>query len=152
MNFNSNVLKSTILAVAFLATPVLASTQAAAQGAAQTEQAAETTLHSGEWTKKSFKSKGKWSIVERGGARFVVLSDDFSTRRAPDLKIFLSPQAAGDANGKNATDGAFRVAELSSNKGGQEYRLPDDLDLASFQSILIHCEAYSKLWSAADLS
>ncbi len=112
----------------------------------------ETVLHKGVWTKKSFKSSGDWSIVQTAdGAIYVKLSDDFKTRRAPDLKIFLSPHAADDATGGNATDGALLVAELSSNRGGQAYEIPAGADLARFQSILIHCEAFSKLWSAADL-
>ncbi len=116
-------------------------------------QAVETVLHEGVWTKKSFKSSGEWTIVqEADGAMYVKLSDDFRTRRAPYLKIFLSPQPASDTTGDNATDGALLVAELSSNKGGQVYEIPAGTDLSQYQSILIHCEAYSKLWSAADLS
>ena len=57
---------------------------------------------SGSWTKKSFSVSGTWSIVEEGGKHFVVLSDDFKTKKAPDLKIFLSNHTVDSANGKNA--------------------------------------------------
>ena len=114
--------------------------------------AAMETLYTGVWTKKSFKSAGDWSIVKKDGKMFVQLSDDFRTRNAPDLKIFLSPHAAADATGKNATEGAVLVAPLSSNSGGQTYEIPAGVDLANFSSILIHCEAYSKLWSASNLT
>ncbi len=137
-----------VLAAAFAAAPAFAD-----EMKAQAEEGAEeTVLKSGTWTKASFRSSGTWSIVERGGERYVVLDADFRTRRAPDLKIFLSPNAAGSLTGDNATDGAFRVAELSSNRGAQSYKLPADIDLADFQSIIIHCEAYSKLWSTATLA
>ena len=56
---------------------------------AAAEMASETVLHSGVWTKKFANSGGEWSIVARGGKRYVVLDDAFRTRRAPDLKIFL---------------------------------------------------------------
>lgn len=118
---------------------------------AMTDVAAQT-VYSGEWTKKSFKTSGTWEIFTEGDKTFVKLSDDFRTRNAPDLKIFLSPQAASDATDKNSTDGAVLVAPLSSNQGGQVYEIPDGVDVSAFQSILIHCEAYSKLWSAADLT
>lgn len=127
------------------------STAFAQDETAMTDVAAQT-VYSGEWTKKSFKSSGTWEIFTEGDKTFVKLSDDFRTRNAPDLKIFLSPQAASDATGKNATDGAVLVAPLSSNKGGQVYEIPEGVDVSAFQSILIHCEAYSKLWSAADLT
>ena len=119
--------------------------------AVASEASAETVLNTGSWTKKSFKVSGTWSIVEKDGARYVTLSDDFKTRNAPDLKIFLSPTSASSANGRNATNGSVLIAPLSSNKGGQTYEIPADIDLSDYASILIHCEAYSKLWSAADL-
>ena len=118
-----------------------------------TQAQAETVLHEGVWTKKSFKSAGEWSIIEAAnGVRYIKLSDDFRTRNAPDLKIFLSPQAAADATGSNATDGALLISPLESNRGAQTYEIPADVDLDAYASILIHCEAYSKLWSASDLS
>ncbi len=115
------------------------------------EAQAATVLHQGAWTKKSFKVSGTWSIIEKDGAKFVVLSDDFKTRGAPDLKIFLSPQSASSAKGNNATDGSILISPLSSNKGGQTYQIPEGVDLSQYGSILIHCQAYSKLWAASDL-
>lgn len=116
------------------------------------EQAGENeTLASGEWTKKTFKSSGSWEIYQADGKTFVKLSSDFRTRNAPDLKIFLSPLAADATTGSNATDGSFLVAALTSNAGEQVYEIPASVNLADYMSILIHCEQYSKLWSAADL-
>ncbi len=112
---------------------------------------ASELLFSGVWTKKSFKSSGTWEIFSEGGNTFVKLSADFRTRKAPDLKLFLSPLAAKDANGRNAANGSVLIAPLTSNTGEQVYEIPDAVDFANFKSILIHCEAYSKLWSAADL-
>lgn len=114
--------------------------------------AAGQTLYAGQWTKKSFKVSGDWSIVEKDGKTYIKLSSDFRTRNAPDLKIFLSPLAASQTNGDNATDGSILVAPLTSNSGEQTYEIPEGVDLANFKSVLIHCEQYSKLWSAADLA
>lgn len=113
---------------------------------------AATVIASGEWTKKSFSSSGTWQIVEENGTRYVELSEDFRTRRAPDLKIFLSPTAATDTTGSNATDGSVLISPLQSNRGAQRYEIPASVDLSQYASILIHCEAYSKLWSASDLA
>ncbi len=118
----------------------------------QFAEAAAETLYSGDWTKKSFKSSGTWEIYAEGGKTFVKLSSDFRTRNAPDLKIFLSPLPASETNGRNATNGSILVSPLSSNSGEQVYEIPEGVDLASFKSILIHCQQFSKLWSAADLA
>ncbi|MEM8770750.1 MAG: DM13 domain-containing protein [Pseudomonadota bacterium] len=148
---------STLILSAFASTALIAGaavTPAAADHGASHAEGAEAgakTLHSGTWTKKSFKSSGTWEIYSEGGKHYVKLSSDFRTRNAPDLKIFLSPLEASKTNGKNATDGSLLVAPLSSNSGEQVYEIPASADLASFKSVLIHCEQYSKLWSAADL-
>ncbi len=119
--------------------------------AAMEDAAAQYALFTGVWTKKSFNSSGTWEIYADGEKSYVKLSADFRTRSAPDLKIFLSPLAADETNGRNATDGAVLIAPLTSNTGEQVYEIPTGVDLANFKSILIHCEQYSKLWSAADL-
>ena len=133
-------------AVAFAATPVVsANAQETSVGQS------ETIVASGAWEKASFNSKGEWKIVQRGDDLFVVLDDAFSTRGAPDLKLFLSPQDEGSLTGKNATDGALLIAPLQSNRGAQEYKIPARTDLSDFETLIIHCEQFSKLWSTAAL-
>ena len=123
----------------------------AAAAAAAAAVPADGLLASGTWTKKKRTSKGTWSITREGGELFVKLDDDFSTRNAPDLKIFLSPLSAAETSNANAINGALLVSLLSSNKGAQSYKIPSGTDLADYKSILIHCENFTILWSAADL-
>ena len=116
--------------------------------AASTVPAAE--LASGDWTKKSFKIAGSWRIVEEDGQRFLELDAAFKTKKAPDLKLFLSRQALADATGKNATRDALLIAPLDSHQGAQRYKLPD-VELNDYPTLLLHCEKYSKLWGGAPL-
>jgi len=106
---------------------------------------------SGSWTQKESKIAGQWSIVQDGDGLRVHLSDDFKTKSAPDLKIFLSRDAPDVLNGKNATRNAVLVAPLDSAKGGQSFAIPEGIDLSEFRTILIQCEKYSKLWGVATL-
>lgn len=124
----------------------------AAEGTSATASASETVLHSGVWGKKSQRSAGTWEIFQADGKNYIRLSSDFKTRGAPDLKIFLSPKTAAESNGRNATQGSVLISPLQSNKGAQTYEIPASIDLASFKSVNIHCEQFSKLWSAADLA
>ena len=100
----------------------------------------------GTWTKKNHSIKGTWTIENQ-----VVALKDFSTKSAPDLKIFLSPLEPHELTNKNATKGARLVAKLKSTKGNQSYALPEGVDLTKYKSIIIHCQRYSKLWSVASL-
>ena len=145
-----NVIFSALAAVALTAA-AFAAPAFTQHGGAAAEDAMQT-LHKGTWTKKSFKAAGEWTIYSENGKTYVKLSSDFRTRNAPDLKIFLSPRAASQTNGKNATDGSVLISQLSSNSGEQVYEIPASVNLADYRSILIHCEQYSKLWSAANLA
>lgn len=108
-------------------------------------------VHQGTWTAKGFDVDGTWKIVREGGKTWVVLDEAFHTKSAPDLKIFLSPNAAASLDNRNATQGSQLVAVLSSNRGAQRYEVPAGVDIQRFRALVIHCEKYTKLWAAADL-
>lgn len=101
---------------------------------------------SGSWTKKAERVKGTWKIAD-GKLRLY----DLSTKKGPDLKIFLSPKSVGELTGKNAAKGGKFIAKLKSHKGSQSYSLPSGIKLSDYKSVLILCEEYSKLWGAASL-
>lgn len=103
------------------------------------------------WKNQEITVKGAWSIQQRDDGNYVVLSDDFKTRGAPDLKLFVSKTGYDAITGNNATDSSTLVAKLSSNKGGQNYKIPENINLDDYQSLIIHCEQYSKLWASSPL-
>jgi len=109
-------------------------------------------LASGTWSKKAHTIHGRWRITLEGdGSRVLRLSGGFKTRKAPDLKLVLSPLPLAELNNRNAMQGAVVISPLASNKGAQTYVLPSSADLAEIQSLVIHCERYSKLWGGAAL-
>lgn len=128
-------------------------------GAANLTYAAEPTTAfamakkatSGSFETQAFHIKGDWKIVKENGQTIFRVSDDFKTKNGPDLKLFLSPKTVSGATGATATQDAIRLGVLRSNKGGQDYIIPANIDLSQYGSILIHCEAFSKLWGGANL-
>ena len=140
----SSLIASALLAVGFSITLPLHSPPSA-----QTAVSAE--LPSGEFKKKKRRLKGSWKVVEKNGGSYVVFGEDFRAARGPDLKLFLSPTALADVNGKNAINGSLNLGLLQSTKGAQEYKIPEDVNLSDFRSVLVHCEAYEVLWGGADL-
>ena len=121
-------------------------------GVAGSAAAADKTIASGTWAKKSKKASGAWSIVEKDGKRVLQLDEKFKTSKAPDLKIVFSPHSAEAASNKNALEGGRVLSLLKSAKGAQKYELPTDLDPGQYKSVLIHCEKYTKLWVAGSLT
>ena len=123
---------------------------------AEAEQAAAAAnaykvLSSGNWSKKTYAAGGNWTLFSENGVTTVSLDSGFSTRKAPDLKIFLSPLSPGELSGRNATQGSLLISPLKSNSGAQSYTVPAGTDLSRYKTILIHCEAFSKLWSVSGI-
>lgn len=142
-----NSFKTALIAAALMV-PAFATVSAFAEAPAATAQAA---VQGGSFVKKSFKINGNWKVVQENGQTIIRFSDDFKTRSGPDLKVFLSPQSIDAVNGKTAIDGAVLLGVLQNKKGGQDYIVPEGVDLANFGSVLVHCEAYSKLWGGGAL-
>ena len=136
---------------------LLAMMTLAASLAASAATAEEETTHSGKFEAafSSFTGKaslvGHWRIVEEDGARFLELGRDFRAKEAPDLKLFLSPRAARDIKGNNATDGSVHLGLLESNEGYQRYAIPENTELGRYGTLIVHCEQYSKLWGTSAL-
>jgi len=103
------------------------------------------------WKNQEIKVKGTWSIEERTDGNYLVLSDDFKTKNAPDLKFFASKKAYGTITGTNATNDAVELVVLNKSKGGQTYKLPSSVNLGDYESLVLHCEQYSKLWASTPL-
>lgn len=104
---------------------------------------------SGEWVKKEQRISGAWAIESRADGSYLVLDENFKTKKAPDLKFVLSNKSVDQLTSSNALDGGKIVALLESNRGEQSYKLPDDY--ADYTTLLLHCERYSKLWGATSI-
>ena len=94
--------------------------------------------------------EGDWQIEKEGEKFFVVFSENFEAKKAPDLKIFLSKLPFKSIDGDNAADKdqAVLVKPLSAYEGSMKFEIPSTINVADFQSIIVHCEQYAKLWVA----
>ena len=113
------------------------------------------TLYSGEWDADSYFTtfEGSWKVVKEGDKTYVVMGDDFKTKKAPDLKIFFSKKDLGDIDGDNAANkgSSIFVAKLNSYKGSAKYLVPSNINISDYKTIIVHCEEYSKFWGGAPL-
>ncbi|MEP6341800.1 MAG: DM13 domain-containing protein [Maricaulaceae bacterium] len=105
----------------------------------------------GTFEKKSFKIKGSWTLTEVDGQQVIRFNDDFKTKNGPDLKLFLSKKTVDNLSKSPTFDAPLSLGLLDSNKGQQEFVLPEGVNLDDYESILIHCEQYNKLWGGFDI-
>ena len=104
------------------------------------------------FVKKRYKIKGTWNVVEQDGQKVIQFNDDFKTKGGPDLKLYLSSKTLSELDGDGVENSSIKLSVLKSNKGGQSYIIPADVNLSDYQSVLIHCEAYSVLWGGFDIA
>ena len=93
----------------------------------------------------------RFTVTAQEGKLFVVLDPAFRTKKAPDLKIFLSPKPLAQLNNRNATQDSLRVGPLQKSRGAQRLEIPSGTSLDEYKTVLIHCEKFSKLWGGAAL-
>jgi hypothetical protein len=154
-----SIIVGAIVTAAFSACPAEASatmTEAISIAQAQTQAQAQGqdghVLASGSiWKKASNTVQGAFRFETRGEDTYLVVDRGFSTKSGPDLKFVLSPLAHDKVKSKTALSGGLIVGLLKSNTGAQEFKLPAGVDLDRYQSLLVHCEQYTKLWAAAPI-
>lgn len=111
----------------------------------------ESELASGGWVKKSYSIDGGWKIIQRDDQRLIVFDDEFKTKKGPDLKVYLSKLPIDSIRDSEVEGSSIKISPLISNKGSQEFMIPDNVDLSEYSSVLVHCEAYSHLWGGGEL-
>lgn len=115
---------------------------------------AQETLAQGSFEPDSYfiNFEGSWEITQEAGKTYLLLKEDFQAKKAPDLKLFFSKLALDEIDGSNAAgEASLLLSPLQQFKGAQRYLIPDTVDLAGYQSLILHCEQYSKLWGGAPL-
>ncbi|MGI9288091.1 MAG: DM13 domain-containing protein [Pseudomonadales bacterium] len=101
------------------------------------------------WGKPSI--TGNWKILQEGGRHYIELADNFKAKKGPDVKIFLSPTPAAEITGANAVKGSVFVTLVADFEGRTRIEIPAGADVNQFQSLVFHCEAYTKLWGSSAL-
>lgn len=95
---------------------------------------------------------GQAAFVRQPDGTVELQLTDFEVTNGPDLKVYLSahadPASASDVTGNEWVS----LGTLKGNVGDQSYTLPADLDPATFNSVVIWCEAFGVLFSPAALS
>jgi hypothetical protein len=118
-----------------------------------TKVVASSTL----WQEASEEAQGKFRITRttlagKTTALRLDLGPGFATDSGPDLKVVLSPTSVDKVSSKTALNGGLILGKLKTNKGASSYSIALDTDLSKYQSVLIHCEKFTKLWAKIPLS
>lgn len=92
--------------------------------------------------------KGRVSVYRH----LVFLESDFEVGPGPAYHVYLVPKAQVRSRDDIADAMYVDLGPLRAFQGSQRYPIPDGVDLAKYQSVVIWCERFSVLISPADLA
>jgi hypothetical protein len=88
---------------------------------------------------------GTARLIEGSPGAWVVRFESFSVRNGPDLYVYLSPDAAGYA------DGAVELGTLRATDGAFNVDVPAGTDLGAMRSVVIWCKQFAVQFAHAEL-
>jgi hypothetical protein len=98
------------------------------------------------------RGSGTATIYQLPDGSNVLRLEDLSVTNGPALVVILSPHPDPSNSGQVRQEGHVELAKLKGNKGNQNYPLPDGVDPASFNSVIIYCKPFKVIFSVAPLS
>ena len=99
----------------------------------------------------SHKGKGNATIFASASGSGVLRFTAFEATNGPDLKVWLVKAANIQSSAEVKASSYASLGPLKGNIGDQNYIIPDDIVLADYKSVVIWCEQFGVLFSAADL-
>ena len=97
------------------------------------------------------KGSGVASLYRLPDGSHVVRLEDFQVTNGPALVVLLAsvpdPQSADEVK-----RGYIKIDDLKGNKGNQNYEIPADINVGRYRSVVIWCELFDVLFSAAPLN
>lgn len=91
--------------------------------------------------------------IYRQGNRFVLrLESNFVAGAGPDFFLYLNSRKIGDEKDFKADGSRIKLTKLRAFRGGQNYMLPEGIDLSAIRSVTIWCETFSEFIGNAVVS
>ena len=121
---------------------------AAVGGAATTGQ----VLAQGQFHGVAHGGKGTARVHRLDDGRRILRLTEFETSNGPELQVYLV--AARDAaDSASVTDAGFvSLGALKGNVGDQNYEVPSDVDLGTYQAVTIWCRRFGVNFTTAPLA
>lgn len=97
------------------------------------------------------KGSGNATLVRTAGGIGILRFTDFRVTNGPDLKVWLVKSEDIKSSSDVTNSEWLSLGPLKGNVGDQNYVLPEDTDLSGYGSVVVWCEQFGVLFSAATL-
>lgn len=104
----------------------------------------------GQFISRDHGTSGVVRIVELADGRRIVRLEGLETDNGPDLYLYLSTNPADGPEG-DFDEAYVNLGRLQGNLGDQNYDVPEDVDPARYQSVVIWCDRFDSAFGAASV-
>ncbi|HWY43981.1 MAG TPA: DM13 domain-containing protein [Candidatus Sulfotelmatobacter sp.] len=111
-------------------------------------------LLTGTFHGKVHSTSGRATVYQGADGKKILRLTHFKTSNGPDVHVILvaAKDAKDDANFISGNVERIELGKLKGNEGDQNYELPENIDLAKFQTVSIYCERFNANFGAAPLA
>jgi hypothetical protein len=106
-----------------------------------------TEVSTGEFVALSHPGEGTAALLEDADGVATLTLTDFATDNGPDVRVYLSRGTDAEGRGESFID----LGAMKGNRGNQQYGIPEGVDLASFDAVVLWCRAFDVGFTQAPL-
>jgi hypothetical protein len=108
---------------------------------------ANVQVAAGSFASIAHEGRGTAAVVELPGGERKLTLTDFETDSGPDLRVYVATDDPANGDLGDFED----LGALKGNVGNQQYRVPDDVNLNRYSTVVIWCRAFSVAFTSAGL-
>lgn len=110
------------------------------------------TIASGSFIDIDHSGDGTANVITDGNQTFLRFESDFDIDNGPDLNVYLSRGVDADSPPGTLDDDFIDLGDLKGNIGSQNYELPEGIDIAEYDTVVIWCVRFGVAFNAANLA
>ena len=97
------------------------------------------------------KGSGQATIYSAPDGTFLLRLEDLEVTNGPALHVYLSRHENPDSPKQVKDPGFVDLGDLKGNRGDQNYLIPREVDVATYNSVVIYCKPFEVVFSVATL-
>ena len=98
------------------------------------------------------KGDGTINAITDGQRTFLRFEDDFAIDNGPDLNVYLVRGVDAEGPAGEFDDDFIDLGDLKGNVGAQNYEVPENIDLAEYNTVVVWCVRFGVAFNAANLN
>jgi hypothetical protein len=116
-----------------------------------TANASPTQLSQGSFHGVAHETKGMAAVYQLPDGKRVLRFTEFETSNGPDVQVYLVAAADASDNETVTQSGFIHLGALKGTNGDQNYEVPANVDLNTYQAVTIWCRRFGVNFGTAPL-